>query len=119
MLIISLIFVSSATEKLERRTPSELDRKYGFFSYKKEDENLIMVIDVELAQRRKSENYFPQTQGATKIIDWVYVQKKGYMEDLIYFPMPSGGIKGKILKLRLEAPELEIPLEIRFIVNQK
>lgn len=91
MLIISLIFVSSATEKLERRTPSELDRKYGFFSYKKEDENLIMVIDVELAQRRKSENYFPQTQGATKIIDWVYVQKKGYMEDLIYFPMPSGG----------------------------
>jgi len=41
------------------------------------------------------------------------------MEDLIYFPMPSGGIEGKILKLRLEAPELEIPFEIRFIVNQK
>jgi len=62
-------------------------------------------------------NFFPQTQGAGRIIEMVYIRKKSYMEDLIYFPMPPGGIKGKLLRLRLETPQLEIPYEIAFIVD--
>jgi hypothetical protein len=62
-------------------------------------------------------NFFPQTQGAARVIDTVFIQKKGYMEDLIYFPMPSGGIEGKKLKLRLDVFDLENPFEMTFSIN--
>lgn len=171
------------------------EKKLGAFAFIKEDENLAVVVDLELTQRRKGENYFPlgvkiankklnrltldrdslilvdenddiyympdvvelqmyydklaadhkfksltgllgdqiltsfsyfrraasnffpQTQGAARVIDMVYIQNKGYMEDLIYFPIPPGGIEGKVLKLRVEAYELEIPFEISFKVD--
>lgn len=67
--------------------------------------------------RRAESNFFPQTQGAARIIDEVYIQNKGFMEDLIYFPMPPGGIVGKVFKLRVEAYGLDIPFEIRFRVD--
>lgn len=67
--------------------------------------------------RQALSNFFPETQGAGKVIDRVYMQKKGYMEDLIYFPMPPGGIEGKILVLRLDAPQLEVPFEVHFPVE--
>jgi len=173
----------------------ESTRKFGTYSFIREDQDLAIIIDVELAKRRKNENYFPlgitianknletltldrnslilvgendniyympdvlelqiyydklapdhkfksqtglmgdqlltafsyyrkaesnffpQTQGAARIIDRVYIQKKGYMKDLIYFPTPPGGIKGKGFKLILNVPQLEIPFEIIFIVD--
>ncbi len=67
--------------------------------------------------RKAESNFFPQTQGAARVLDKVFIQNKGYMEDLIYFPMPPGGIDGKVFKLRVEAFELEIPFEIRFKVD--
>ena len=67
--------------------------------------------------RRAMSNFFPETQGAAKIIDRVYIREKGYMEDLIYFRMPPGGIEGKILILRLDAVQLDTPFEIPFPVN--
>ena len=62
-------------------------------------------------------NFFPQTQGAARVIDSVYVRTNGYMEDTIYFPMPSGGIQGKVMRLRLDVPELQAPFEITFVVE--
>lgn len=175
--------------------PSALEKKFGAFSVIKEDEDLAVIVDTELARRRKNENYFPlgvkiankslesliidreslilvdeneniyympdivelqekydklapdhkfksqtgligdqiltsftyfrqaesnffpQTQGAARIIDSVYIRNKGYMEDLIYFPMPPGGIEGKKLKLRIDVFELEAPFEIHFTVK--
>ena len=60
---------------------------------------------------------FPQTQGGGRTVDAVYVQTNGYMEDLIYFPMPEGGIRGKVLKLRLDVYELGKPLDVAFRVD--
>ncbi len=62
-------------------------------------------------------NFYPQTQGGARVIDSVYIRTKGYMEDLIYFPMPPGGIKGKVMKLRLDIPELKTPFEMIFVVD--
>jgi hypothetical protein len=67
--------------------------------------------------RKAVSNFFPETQGAAKVVDRVYIQKNGYMEDLIYFPMPPGGIEGKILILRLDALQLDAPFEIGFPVD--
>jgi hypothetical protein len=67
---------------------------------------------------RKAEGrLFPQTQGGGRTVDSIYVQTKGYMEDLVYFPMPAGGIRGKILKLRLDVYELGKPLDVAFRVD--
>ena len=60
---------------------------------------------------------FPQTQGGGRTVDAIYVQTNGYMEDLVYFPMPEGGIKGKTLRLRLDVYELGKPLDIAFRVD--
>ncbi len=60
---------------------------------------------------------FPQTQGGGRTVDAIYVQQNGYMEDLVYFPMPEGGIKGKTLRLRLDVYELGKPLEVAFRVE--
>ena len=66
---------------------------------------------------RKAEGrLFPQTQGGGWVVDSIYVQTKGYMADLVYFPMPEGGIRGKILRLRLDVYELGKPVDVAFLV---
>jgi hypothetical protein len=67
---------------------------------------------------RKAEGrLFPQTQGGGRTVRTIYVQTKGYMEDLVYFPMPAGGIKGKTLRLRLDVFELGKPLDVAFRID--
>lgn len=53
----------------------------------------------------------PQTRGAARVIDAVNIPQKGFMEDMVYFPRSSMGIKGKRLRLRLDIPGLEKPFE--------
>ena len=60
---------------------------------------------------------FPQTQGGGRTVNTIYVQTNGYMEDLVYFPMPKGGIRGKTLRLRLDVYELGKPLDVAFRVE--
>lgn len=67
--------------------------------------------------RRADSNFFPDTAGGARVIDEVYVRQRGFMEDVIYFPMPPGGIKGKVLIFRVDAEELEVPADIAFSVN--
>jgi hypothetical protein len=67
--------------------------------------------------RKAESHFFPQTAGAGRVFDEVYVRQRGYMEDLIYFPMPPGGIEGKVLILRIDAEELEVPADIAFTVS--
>jgi len=185
-------FSSCVTEKVQI---SGLDKKFGAFSFIREDSNLVMIVDVELAKSRVDENFFPlgikiankkleslivdrkglllvdendvvyympdilelqksydklapdhkfkiqtgllgdrmvtsfsfyrqaesnffpQTQGAARVIDSVYLQKNGFMEDLIYFPRPLGGIKGKRLRLRLDVFGYDQPFEVAFSVD--
>ena len=196
MILLSILMLASCAQFVSE-TPSGVDKKLGAFSFIKENKNLVVVVDVELAIHRIKEhyfplgikiankrlsglsldrdsfilidqdgtlykmpeveeiemyydkliadhkfksqtglvgdrmltsfslfrkaesNFFPQAQGAGRIIEAVYIQNKGFMEDLIYFPMPPEGIGGKVLCLRIDAVELEAPFEICFIVGQK
>jgi hypothetical protein len=67
--------------------------------------------------QKNESNFFPQTQGAARVIDTVYLRTNGYMEDMIYFPTPPGGIKGKAMRLRLDIPDLKTPFDVVFIVE--
>ncbi len=59
-LIISLFFFSSCRAKrAEEKIISGVDKKVGRYSYKKENLNLIIIVDTETARMRKKEKYFP------------------------------------------------------------
>jgi hypothetical protein len=67
--------------------------------------------------QKADSRFFPQVQGGGRVIDSVKIRAHGYLEDMIYFPMPEGGIKGRMLRLRLDVYELEKPFEIVFPVQ--
>jgi len=67
--------------------------------------------------QKADSRFFPQTQGGGRVIDTVKIRAHGFIEDMIYFPMPEGGIKGKTLRLRLDVYELEKPFEVIFPVQ--
>ena len=192
---ISVFLIHCGQPRYETAVPRGLDKKFATYAYSKENSDLVVILDYEMALRRKGENYFPlsikianknllsltldrdsltlidvnsevyfmptvnelqanydklipdhkfmsrtglladkmstsfsfyrkaqsnffpQTQGAGRIIDTVYIQNKGFMEDFIYFPMPLEGISGRVFILRIEAPELDFPFEIRFRIK--
>lgn len=66
--------------------------------------------------QRAWSNFFPQTQGAARVVDMVRLRRKSFLVDLIYFPRPQTGLENQPLRLRLISPELEEPFEIRFVV---
>jgi hypothetical protein len=47
----------------------------------------------------------------------VFLPKFGYITDIIYFPTPASGVKGRKFELFLDAPELEDPVFVRFAVR--
>jgi hypothetical protein len=48
----------------------------------------------------------------------VHLPKFGYITDIIYFPTPASGVKGRKFELFLDAPELEDPVFVRFQVQR-
>ncbi len=67
--------------------------------------------------QKADSRFFPPVQGGGRVIDSAKIRAHGYLEDMIYFPMPEGGIKGRMLRLRLDVYELEKPFEIVFPVQ--
>jgi hypothetical protein len=50
------------------------------------------------------------------IVQKMFLPKFSYMVDMIYFPTPAGGVKGKRFELFLNAPELQDPVFVKFEV---
>ena len=47
------------------------------------------------------------------------LQRHALMQDLIYFPSPATGVRGRTFELFLSSPELESPVFVRFRVASK
>jgi hypothetical protein len=100
----------------------ELEQKYDKLvpDHKFQSQTGIMGDDLLTGfsyYQKADGRFFPQVQGGARTIDAVIIRAHGYMEDMVYFPMPAGGIKGKMLKLRLNVFELKTPFEIVFPVQ--
>ena len=50
------------------------------------------------------------------IVQKVFLPKFSFMVDMIYFPTPAGGVRGRRFELFFEAPELPDPVFVRFEV---
>jgi hypothetical protein len=55
--------------------------------------------------------------GSDVVRDLVSLPKFGYLLDFVYFPQPTGGLKGHKFELFLDSPDLEDPVFIKFIVE--
>ncbi len=59
----------------------------------------------------------PRPSESTVVTDTVQVPKFGYILDMLYFPMPTTGLKGHRFELTMSAPELTDPIFVKFEVQ--
>mgnify|MGYP000692931951 CR=1 FL=1 len=64
-------------------------------------------------------NFFPWIPGAARVTDVVIMPIRSYIYDRLYFRAPPRERLTEILRLRVEAPELEYPLEIAFQIGTR
>ena len=58
--------------------------------------------------------FFPNPSGMGVVQDRIELPRGTYLEDLLYFPMPDGGIAGRRFDLFLDCKPLEDPVFVTF-----
>jgi len=103
--------------------PDELLAGYKYLDLDRNDQLAEMsgiVFDRFAAFTRWESNFSPtRTFRRGTVYDRVVLPKYGYLIDFVYFPMPENGIRNKRFDLFLEAPELEDPVFVTFVVQGK
>lgn len=103
------IEMASYEEILARYPSMEMDRRLlgdrGFIPSK---------FDVYM---RIPAKFFPIPGRIGVVQDRVEIPTLGYMENLLYFPMPAGGLKGRHFDLFLDCPPLEDPIFVTFEIR--
>lgn len=64
-----------------------------------------------------SSNFQPNRPGHSLVWDKVELPRTYFMIDVLYFQRPATGIKGKKFELRVSTPELEEPIQVRFMID--
>jgi hypothetical protein len=102
--------------------PSELMSGYEFLDLDRRLQEIREIVFNRFsAFTRYPSQFSPVRQGSalpgtsTLVRDAVYLPRFGYIIDMLYFPMPDGGIpSGRVFELFLDAPELEEPIYCKF-----
>ena len=63
-------------------------------------------------------NFTPSFDAPT-LVPRAYIPRYGMMYDLIYFPEPETGVRGRRFELFMNAPELENPVFVQFRIGGK
>lgn len=104
--------------------PAELLSRYEFLDLDRRLQEIQGIVSTRFsAYTRYPSQFSPVRQGAlapgasSLVRDAVYLPRFGYFVDMLYFPMPEGGIEpGRRFELHLAAPELEHPLYCTFLM---
>lgn len=104
--------------------PGELMSGYQFLDLDRRLQEIgEIVFNRFSAMTRYPSQFSPLRQGSTVpgtstlVRDAVYLPRFGYMIDVIYFPMPEGGIpSGRAFELFVDAPELDQPIYCKFLI---
>ena len=96
-------------EVLDRYSNMDMDRRLlgdrGF---------ILTKFDVYM---RIPARFFPLPGRAGVVNDRVEIPTLGYMENVLYFPMPAGGLKGRRFDLFLDCQPLEDPVFVTFEIR--
>jgi hypothetical protein len=104
-------------------SPKELLANYDFLDL---DRNLAELDEIVFNRfgamtaypSKFSPTRRPSRTGESNVItDTVQLPRYGYMLDMLYFPMPTTGLKGHKFELAMTAPELTDPIFVKFEVK--
>lgn len=120
----SFTLVDSEGNRYPCAAPRELIRGYDYLDLDRRLMELDDIVFHRFANFVRYESKFSPTRSASEIPgesnlvrDRVVLPEFGYVIDMIYFPIPKGGLKGKRLELFLSTPELENPVFVKFMVQ--
>ena len=66
-----------------------------------------------------SSQFFPNPSGRGVAQDRVGIPRSAWWQDVLYFPMPEGGMRDRRLDLFLDCPQLEDPVFVTFEVPER
>ncbi len=92
-------------------------------NYHKQESDLQIVHITQISRSlfggldQVQSNFQPGRVSDKLVTDKVELPKWYYMIDMLYFPRPATGIKGKKFTFRINTPELAQPIQVRFRVD--
>lgn len=120
----SFTLVDDTGRRYPCASPAELLSRYEFLDLDRRLQEIAeIVFNRYSAYTRYPSQFSPLRRGSsapgtsTLVRDAVYLPRYGYIIDMLYFPMPEGGIaSGRRFELFLDAPELEQPIYCTFLM---
>jgi hypothetical protein len=120
----SFTLVDDAGRRYPCAGPAELLSRYEFLDLDRRLQEIAEIVFNRFsAYTRYPSQFSPLRRGSsvpgtsTLVRDAVYLPRYGYIIDMLYFPMPDGGIEsGRRFELFLDAPELEQPIYCTFLM---
>lgn len=104
--------------------PRDLLDRYDYLDFDRLLGELAGITTNKFANFTRYASQFSPVRGASTspgtsslVRDVVTLPKFGYLIDFLYFPAPAGGVLGRKFELFLEAPELENPVFVKFLVK--
>jgi hypothetical protein len=104
-------------------SPKELLANYDFLDLDRNLAELNEIVFNRFGAMTEYPSKFSPTRRPTRtgestvISDTVQLPRFGYMLDMLYFPMPTTGLKGHKFELAMTAPELTDPIFVKFEVK--
>ena len=104
-------------------SPKELLTNYDFLDLDRNLAELEGIVFNRFGAMTEYPSKFSPTRRPTRtgestvITDTVQLPRYGYMLDMLYFPMPTTGLKGHKFELAMTAPELTDPIFVKFEVK--
>lgn len=94
----------------------DLQAHYGKIAFDREVVRQRPIVTGQyFTTYERGESRFYPVPNLQTAISRVHLDRKTWIEDVLYFPKPSDGLRGS-LTLRVETPELGGPTEVRFVV---
>jgi len=104
-------------------SPKELLANYDFLDLDRNLAELNEIVFNRFGAMTEYPSKFSPTRRPTRtgestvITDSVQLPRYGYLLDMLYFPMPTTGLKGHKFELAMTAPELTDPIFVKFEVK--
>ena len=118
----SFILIDEAGNRYPVANPKELMQNYDFLSWDRKLSELPGIVDSRFAAFTRYPSMFSPTReirtvGSSLVRDMVSLPKFGYLIDYIYFKKPATGVLNHRFELFMQAPELQDPVFVKFMVK--
>jgi hypothetical protein len=103
--------------------PASYDDIMKKYKTRQEDNNLVLSDPIRTQETFDAFSlvtaaFYPETMSPRMKAEGVELPASTYTRDLLYFPMPEGGLGG-VLTLVVETPQIDPPLMVKFRVPER